>query len=867
MPTLIQGKLSPGLVPDFTVDRPRLRAVLDEAWNRPVTLVAAPAGYGKSTLLAQWAAGPGRGRAAWLTVDDRDVDPVRFGSHLLAALGQVCPAVGTRSERVLGSVAEAPGAEFVDLLVEELQTLDEDVVLVLEDLDRLADSPVTQDLARLVRDLPRRLHLVLAARADPNVGLHRLRARDELAEVRAAELRFDSVEVAQVIAGLSGHELGDDEARHLTEVTEGWPVAVQLAAISLRSSDAGASVFAFDGSDRNIVDYLSAELLDRAPEHLRSFLMDVSVLETMNAELCDAVTGRDDGARMLADLTRRSLFVTAVPGESGWWRQHRLVREFLLGDLRAEAPRRAAQLRRRAADWYLTQDDPGQAAGYLVDAEAWDELLELIDEHGKSMWDQGHAATLHQLVESIPAGVLRGSTRSQLIAASVRLVAGRAEAGAATLGELDQRDLTPGEGALVAVLQASLVLDVNPVPADIGRADDALVSLAALSAADLPIVLGSTSLEDATLLLECSTALARFLLGDGSAVDHVSRALGGPQSTRTTFRVNAHGIQALFDALRWRPGSATAHSSHALDIATRRLGPDHVATVFALSARGVAARMANDLEAASELTAAAIELAERWSRWPIASFLLAEAAMLALASGAPDLAAAQVQRARRLPLAPMVEGRLRAVDLRVGIARDDPATAWRQLDPVSVASSWELAFAVVTAAARSDDPGLARKYLDLWPAACAPLGERERELATVLVEDAEGDTAAAHARLTSLLARTEPEGVVRPYLDAGEPLTRLLQDDVADRPRVHVDAILRAARQERRGAAELVDPLSARELEVLAQLPTRLSNAQIAEVLYVSTNTVKTHIKHIYQKLSATDRDDAVRRAEELGLL
>lgn len=870
VPGLVQAKLHPGVIPDFVVDRPRLQAALDQVWCNPLNLVVAPAGYGKSTLLGQWAADQPEGDLAWLALDARDLDPVRLGSHLIGALGSVCAAVGAQSRQALGAAPNSLGDEVVDLLLDELFTLERDVVLVLEDIDRVEGSALFTDLDRLIWEAPPMLHVVASGRVDPDLGLHRYRSRDELAELRVDDLRFDWTEATEVVARLCGRQLHDDEAAHLAHITEGWPVAVQLAAISLRGS--GGSVLEFGGTDRNIVDYLSAEVLGQEAEEVQTFLQDASALEAMSGELCDAAMGRPGTAALLADLEQRALFITPVQAEPGWYRLHRLVREFLLNDLRAADPERAIHLWRRAARWHLEHDDPGQAVSYLVEARAWDELTVLIDAHGRTMWDQGYVATLLHLLDSMPESVRRRSAHLRLIDVGVRLIAGRPEGAAAGLADLErQPDLSTGEAVVADAFRCALVHELNPSSSDVDRADRALARLTVTPPEELPDILGSTTHADIASVLHNSTAQARLLLGDGSAAEHARNAAAAPASTRVTYQLHGHGVFAITEALQARPTSGDSHVRYALDLAARLLSADHPSTLFALVGRAAAARMHDELEDAIAHAEAALVLAERWNRWPMASFLIAERALVDYALGDFDDATSWVRRIRQLPLpsaCPLVEGRFRSVELRVRWARGDTGDLWSIVDPTIMNASWELASAAIAVAVDGDDVGRARKYLDAWPTACAPFGEVERSLATVAVEHAEGDAATAQMRLSEVLARTAPERAIRPYLDAGETVRRLLSDEEQlARSRTHVTEILRAARRSRPADGGLIDPLSARELEVLRYLPTRMSNAHIAEALYVSTNTVKTHVKHIYQKLNATDRDEAIGRAEEIGLL
>ena len=297
---------------------------------------------------------------------------------------------------------------------------------------------------------------------------------------------------------------------------------------------------------------------------------------------------------------------------------------------------------------------------------------------------------------------------------------------------------------------------------------------------------------------------------------------------------------------------------------------NHSASLFWHAALGVVARLRDDLDEADERAREALELAIQWRRWPLVGFLLGEQGLIELARGEPAAALARLRDRGRFPLpplGPMVEGRIRSVEVRAASALGEGDDIWSTLDPGLLERSWELTAAAIAAALRAGQIDRARKHVDGWPPLASPLGEIEHELSTALVELAEGSVAAACGRAAVLLDRTDRDGVIRPYLDAGEPVIGLLEVVARERPSRHLDEILGRARQAQTPRIVLVDPLSGRELEVLRYLPTRMANAEIARALFVSTNTIKTHVKHIYQKLAADDRDDAVRIARELGLL
>ena len=515
--------------PEFAVRRPRLERILHEGARRRLTMVVAPAGYGKSVLISQWASTRRSGTTPWVTIDERDADPFRLGTRLVAALSVARPQVSERASGALRGAATRLGDEVIDALLEELEAIEDDIVVVLDDFDRL-EGPSVEDLGRLIVEAPPRVHFVVASRSDPTIPSHRLRTRGELVEPRAGDLRFTESEAQQAVERLSGHRLSRDEVAHLLDLTEGWPVAVELAALSLRGAHDASALIGFGGTDRTVVDYLSAEVLEQESPELRAFLLDVSVLEEVNGELADAATGRADGARLLQVLEQRGLFVGRLPGEGGWYRLHRLVREFLRHDLRTADPARPARVLARAAEWWLGHDDPAAAASCLIAARAWDHLIDLVYAHGLTAWDHGAARTIIGWIEAMPEPVRRPHVRLRLIHAALELVVGAGAGAAVTVGELEREvDLTAGEQLAADLLMCSLAGGSSPRRDMITRAERALGAVRQVPRADIPDILIDTDVHSVTAYASATAALTQLLLGDGGAVQRAARGIDSPE--------------------------------------------------------------------------------------------------------------------------------------------------------------------------------------------------------------------------------------------------------------------------------------------------------------------------------------------------
>jgi LuxR family transcriptional regulator, maltose regulon positive regulatory protein len=347
-------RLQAGFVP-----RGRLVSWVGEGLARGLLLICAPAGFGKTSLLADWARG-GQSPVAWLSLDTGDNDPVRFWRHVVAALDRVEPGVAGRLLPLLGPPAPRSFDGLITALINELdaQPGESEVALVLDDYHLIEAQPVHGSLAFLLEHRPPRLQLVLASRADPPLPLARLRARGQLAELRAAELRFTRQEAAAVLREAAGPDLPLPEAAvaALAARTEGWVAGLQLAGLSLRGQpDVAGFVESFSGSHRYVLDFLTEEVLDRQPDEVRAFLLGTSVLDRLSGELCDAVTGRTGSQRLLEQVERSNLFLIPLDEVRGWWRYHHLFADLLQARLREEQPGQVARLHRNAAAWYERQ--------------------------------------------------------------------------------------------------------------------------------------------------------------------------------------------------------------------------------------------------------------------------------------------------------------------------------------------------------------------------------------------------------------------------------------------------------------------------------------------------------------------------------
>ena len=415
----------PGFVP-----RPRLVQALSQGLARGRVLICAPAGFGKTSLLADWARSGGR-PVAWLGLDAGDNDPARFWRYVVAALDQAQPGIAERLGPLLGPQAPRSFDGLVTALINEFaaQPGRDEVLLVLDDYHLVDAGPVHESVAFLLENLPPGLLLVVSGRTDPPLPLARLRARGQLAELRAAELRFTTEEAAALLGAAAGPILPDTAVAALTARTEGWAAGLQLAALSLRGrADPAGFVAAFSGSHRFVLDYLADEVLDRQPGPVRAFLLETSVLERLSGELCDAVTGRSGGQAMLHHIERAGLFLVSLDEVRGWWRYHHLFADLLRARLEQEQPGRVQELHRAAAAWSDEHDLGDDAVRHALAAGdgAW--AAQLVERYVGTLLRRSEGMTLRRWLSTLPADVLRARPRLCLAQAFNAAVSGQVEA-------------------------------------------------------------------------------------------------------------------------------------------------------------------------------------------------------------------------------------------------------------------------------------------------------------------------------------------------------------------------------------------------------------------------------------------------------
>ncbi|MBW7881960.1 MAG: helix-turn-helix transcriptional regulator, partial [Caldilineaceae bacterium] len=387
--------------------RPRLIERLNEGLQRKLTLISAPAGFGKTTLASAWVATCGR-PAAWLSLDEGDNDPRRFLAYLVAALQTAAPEVGSGAMAALQSPQPPPAESILTALLNQLAAIPDAFALVLDDYHVLEAEPIDNTLTFLLEHLPPQLHLVIATREDPRLPLSRLRARGQMTELRASDLRFTPSEAAIFLNDAMGLDLSAGEVASLETRTEGWIVGLQLAALSMQGrEDVSGFIAAFAGDNRYIVDYLVEEVLQRQPARIRSFLLQTSILRRLSGSLCDAVTGQEEGAVLLEALERGNLFVVPLDDRRHWFRYHQLFADVLHAHLMKEQPDRLPVLHRRASEWYEQNGSPASAVRHALAGEDFERAAALVELAWPAMEGSFQTVTWLGWVKALPAELVR----------------------------------------------------------------------------------------------------------------------------------------------------------------------------------------------------------------------------------------------------------------------------------------------------------------------------------------------------------------------------------------------------------------------------------------------------------------------------
>lgn len=881
---ILSTKLYMPAVRRTLVARPRLVEKIDRVFAHKLLLISAPLGFGKTTALSAWidaGAEGARRKVAWVSLDEADNDPVRFWTVCIAALQTLEPVVGAGALAVLKSPRPVPIESVLTLLVNEMDAVPEEFALVLEDLHVIQNPSIHTGLAFLLDHSPPRLHLIITSRADPPLPLAQLRARNELIELRAAELRFTLDEAMAFLNQVIGLGLSRDDIAALETRTEGWIAGLQLAALSMRErEDRSAFITAFTGSHRYVVDYLTEQVIQLQTQEVQSFLMQTSLLDRMNASLCDAITGRKDSRIILEHLNQHNLFLIALDDNQEWFRYHHLFADVLRHRLQESQPEAIPVLHRHASEWFERAGLIPEAAHQALLAGDWEPAARLIEQITEVLWQRGEITTLSRWMQELPEPVRRH--QPGLCLAYARALVDTAQFAAAETFVAD------AEQALASHLS--------------GEASRQRI------------------LEGQAHALRAYLALARSEFAQAIALAH--RAQEEIPSDDAGWQ--SFVASNLAGAYRFSSNWEAASQSYLEASALSQAAGDRVNALIALSLRGEVLQAQGQLRLAAEQYDETLQLAWNWgiAHAPLTGYALVGLGRIWCEWNELDVALRHVQKAlergreagmldvllrgylaldRIREAEGNLEGALVILDdltpivSRMGVTgvRDwvdarraqiwlaqgklEQAVDWADRYPGSADDTVYPAIPVALAhiwLARGN-PDEAIRCLEHALQSAQQVGQRGNAVQLLAVKAlahrARGDPTEALADLAQALALGEPEGYCRVFVDEGAPMVRLLQRAAAREPsskyiRQLLVALGEPAHDQEVAPVPLFEPLTEREIQVLRLIVDGATNQEIAKELVLTINTVKKHTSHIFAKLGVKNRAQAIGRARELNL-
>jgi LuxR family maltose regulon positive regulatory protein len=859
--------------------RPRLIERLQQGLWGALTLISAPAGFGKTTLLSQWLAGCER-PAVWLSLDEGENDPSRFLTYLIAALQTIAPTIGKGVSEVLQAPQLPPSEVVLSTLLNEITTIPVPFVLVLDDYHLIDATSVDQALTFLLEHLPPQLHLVIATREDPHLPLARLRARGQLTELRAADLRFTPAEAAEFLTAAMGLTLSDGDITSLERRTEGWIAGLHLAALSLRGqADVTRFIASFTGSHQFVLDYLVEEVLEQQSASVQTFLLRTSILDRLCGPLCEAVVldAANSGQATLEALDRANLFLVPLDHERRWYRYHHLFAEVLRQRLRTtsspeEKERGVAELHLRASFWYETQGLALEAFQHAAAAQDVDRAARLLEGKGIPRHFRGAVVPVLRWLQSLPTAALDARPSLWVRYASLLLVTGQvtgveeklhaAEVALEGTGPDDQtRDLV----GQIAVARATLALTRYQADAMLAQSRRALEYLR-------PSNLMSRTIATWTL------GYAYLLQGDrAAALQAFTEAIALSQASADPFTT----LMATIGLGNSQELDNQLHQAAETYWRVLHLAGEQPLQVISEAHLGLARIYYewNDLEAAEQHGRQALHLARQFGSG-VDAYVRCEVFLSRLMLAQSDVAGATAQLAEASE-----ETRQHHFVARLPeVATAQVLTFLRQGDVVAaarLAGMYDLPLSQARVHLAAGDPSAALAVLAPWREQMETRGWADERLKAQVLEalalQSQGEQDQAVQVLSEALALAKPGGCIRTFVDEGAPMAHLLAQVAAQG--VMPDYLGKVCAvfevEERKDedqsspppAQALIEPLSRREVEVLQLIAQGLSNQEISQRLVLAVSTVKGHNLKIFGKLQVQRRTEAVARARTLGLV
>jgi LuxR family maltose regulon positive regulatory protein len=879
------------------VARPRLFEQLDTGLQRKLTLISAPAGFGKTSLLGAWlTTHDGSGSVAWLSLEPADGDIRRFLRYVIAALQTVNPAIGNNLLGSLEALQHPPVETILTLLINDLADLPRQIILVLDDYHLIDAAEVDHTLTFLLEHLPPHLHLVIATREDPRLPLARLRTRGELSELRATDLRFTADESKSFLQELMQLKLTERDVTLLESRIEGWVAGLQLAALSLQGHrDPAQFLASFSGSHHFVLDYLVDEVLGCQSAQRRQFLLQTAILTRLSGPLCDAVTGQENSHQLLRELERLNLFITPLDDARHWYRYHHLFAEALRAHLHTELPASVAELHQRASQWFEDAGFLAEAIDHALKAkDAW-RVATLLEASAEALLLSRQDELLIHWVKQLPEGHIR---QRPVLATFYALA-------------LTAHDLP---SAAHWLHQAEAQLEHWPNGGVIITNEPALTAIRGVMAITHAYLAGARR-NSATSVSYAQQALqelpATNLMWRGAANALLGLAYWADGTLESAYTVFSEGMLMLYQI-----GDVTQHLSGAFILANIRQAQGRLREAARIyqNAINLLGNTATVPVTATDLYVGLSEIVCEWGDTQAAIKHLETAKALSrLGSISEYRHRRHLAMARLLEAKGDLKGALSELDEaeRSYISSPDPdvrpiaaqkARLWLRQGNLQDAQTWAQARGLtcqdnVSYLLEFDHLTLVRLHLahyrrnpslEILRAAsdflerllqAAEAGQRAASIIEILVlqalvDAAKGDLSPAHARLLRAITIAEPESYFHVFVAEGQPLQALLTGlDVSSAPqrlrgyRTRLLAAFEGTRSQTPNAPELTEPLSSRELAVLRLIAEGLSNQEISKRLFRALSTIKGHNRTIFDKLQVKNRTEAVAKARELGLL
>ena len=868
---LLSTKLNPPTNTPFVINRSRLKVQLNahlainDEFQRRLTLVSAPAGYGKTTLIVEWL-NTLNFPNTWLSLDSRDNDPIRFFTYLVAALQQIDTIMGDRVGKLLQSGRPPPPEELINQLIPDIEAQPSPFIIALDDYHEIVNPTIHQATAFLLDHQPQQMHLVILTREDPPFPLARLRACEQIIGIRQEELRFTTDEVAQYLRERLDIELPEEDVLVLQNRIEGWPVGLQLTSLLLQGqTDIHNLLTSLTGTSRYVMDYLIEEVLDQQSAEVQDFLLQTSILDRFCALLCNAVTGSDNGQPMLALIEQSNLFLTPLDHTREWYRYHRLFADLLRHQIRVREPDLVESLYMRASAWFEAQQMLDEAIDYALVAENWEQAERLILKVDEAMLKRGEIASLLNWYKQFPNNYIETSPDLCLAAAWPFLLN----------GQLDIAETYIQNAIRLTGDEPEYQVQIRPAQAYLAWLRGNTQEAIGLSTE----VLSYGESIDAGLKgqLSLNLVLAYWHQGRMRETENaLQTALQAAKLVDNKYLLfTAWIFQARVFAVRAQLQQAKQVTDGIVETGARL----PVMSLVHLDL-GTIHYEWNDLETAAYHFERSLALSQKTGNeeFLAASYMALVRLRLSLGdlSGAESAAWSAHMLTEKHTLSPQMVARIKACLAQVALAQSDLQNAAVRINEMTLGA----------------DPHPFYRYLNLMPGLLA-LAHGDKHSATLHLAEqydlasqsewyygmvivrvyqalAAERTNRGYAFLVEALDVAQPEHMLRSFIDAGEELVPLLRQAAQEgiHP-VFVGQILAGLQvyQSEPASDELFDPLSEREYEVLSLLIAGLTNPEIAVQLVVSVGTVKTHVHNIYSKLDVRNRAEAISRAAKLKLL